>query len=361
MMNKIGVVGVGKLGLCMALSFERSGYDVYCYDKNDTIMNAINTRSIESFEPGVMDALAAATNIHAVPFNTVIIECDIIFVVVATPTMSNNEYDHQYIDAVVNELPPCSSNKTLVISCTVMPEYCANLAKRVETLGYNVCYNPEFIAQGDIIHGFENPDMVLIGSSEDVVADRVKEVYERVCKNKPSYCVMGLTEAEITKISLNCYITMKIAYANMIGDLVKRVGCNPQTVLDAVSKDSRVGDKCMKYGFGYGGPCFPRDNKALQAFATHKDVKMLLSEATDLSNEYHLEQMLHTYKKEHSGTIVFECVSYKPESVLIDKSFALDLAVKLAQQGVNVHIHERACVIESVRQLYGELFTYKLI
>ena len=356
-MKKVGVIGIGRLGICMALCFERAGYEVYCFDINKTVMKCIDTRRIQSYEPGVSKMLADAVHIHTSTLDEMMNECDMIFVVVPTPTLTNNKYDHQFIEQVVATLKPQTQRKTLVISCTVMPGYCQDLARRVKDIGYDVCYNPEFIAQGDIVNGFENPDIVLIGADSAQVADRLAAVYRDVCNNEPSYRLMSLMEAEITKISLNCFITMKIAFANMVGDLVKHVGCNPQVVLDAISSDSRVGSKCMTYGYGYGGPCFPRDNLALQAFARSKDVRMCLSEATDKANENHMLMMVDAYKST-GNDFVFNCVTYKPESVILEKSFALELAVKLAKDGCNVHIHERQCVIDAVKHMYDDLFTY---
>lgn len=358
-MENIGIIGVGRLGICMALCFERTGYNVYCVDKNDDVMTSINERKIISHEPGVVAMLANASNIHATSTKELLDKCDIFFVVVPTPTMPNNEYDHTYIEEVVATFAPQKTRKTMVVSCTVMPGYCSDLAKRLDGLCIDVCYNPEFIAQGDIVNGFENPDIVLIGAMKQQVAERVASVYKKLCKNEPSYCLMELTEAEITKVSLNCYITMKIAYANMIGDLVRSAGGTPQVVLDAISKDSRVGTKCMKYGYGYGGPCFPRDNLALQAYANKNNMKMLLSQATDAANKYHLEMMINAHKKDNTS-FEFSHVTYKPESVIIEKSFALDLAVALAREGCSVHINERNCVVDDVKKLYGDIFTYSV-
>ena len=116
----------------------------------------------------------------------------------------------------------------------------------------------------------------------------------------------------------------------------------------------------MKYGYGYGGPCFPRDNLALQAFAKTQGIDMILSASTDVANAYHLEQMYTTYTQKYSKNdiITFDSITYKPESVIVERSFPLQLALKLVQNGYTVHIHERAHVIEQVHALHGDIFTY---
>jgi UDPglucose 6-dehydrogenase len=367
-MESVGLIGVGRLGICMALSMERAGYNVVCMDTNERILDAINRKDMESHEPSVTELLRASRNLSTTTsYADMFSVCDIVFVVVPTPSLMDNTYDHKYIEQVVTEvcgLGVQSTKKVLVISCTTMPEYCAFLRERLASYNIDICYNPEFIAQGDIMYGFEHPDIVLIGSHDDVATQKVCSIYQRVCKNNPSYCVMSLTEAEITKVSLNCFITMKIAYANMIGDLVKKSGGRNYVVLDAISKDSRIGEKCMKWGYGYGGPCFPRDNLALQEYAKEKGVKMILSKATDAANMYHMEQMLSSIKDKHTKDEVIwfsPYITYKQESVILERSFPLMMAEKLVEDGYKVHIHERECVIKELQHRYGDSFTYSTI
>lgn len=363
MVQNIGVIGVGRLGLCMALCFEKVGYNVICFDKDDSILDAIRAKTISSFEPHVTDMLSKSNNLYvATCVKHVLQESDIVFIVVPTPSLPDNSYDHSCVDDVISQLENVGSqqnHKTIVISCTVMPEYCQRVGERLRRLNMGLCYNPEFIAQGDIVRGFEIPDMVLIGAECSADADVVASVYKRMCPNNPAFCFMGLTEAEICKISLNCFITMKIAFANMIGDLVRRSGGNAQTVLDAISQDSRIGRKCMTWGFGYGGPCLPRDNLALQHYARTKNIDMLLSMAADSANDYHLNVMVDEITHEERGAIEFPYATYKPESVIIDSSFPLRVAEKLARLGEHVVICERAHVINMLEKKYGDLFTYK--
>jgi len=194
-------------------------------------------------------------------------------------------------------------------------------------------------------------------------------------QNEPRICRMTPTEAEITKISLNCFLTTKIAYTNMIGDIVKKSGGNPQTVLDAIGADTRVGSKLTRYGFGYGGPCFPRDNRAIAIYADDIGVPAEISVATDTMNAKHLKFQLADFilnntwketvafgKKELShleADIWFESVTYKEGSPIIEESQQLEFAMALARIGYVVIVSDRQEVLEQVRAQHGELFIYE--
>ena len=242
-----------------------------------------------------------------------------------------------------------------------MPGYCDSIKEKLSALNYEVSYNPEFIAQGTIIKNQAQPDMVLIGESSKEAGDLLEEIYINHTTNEPRICRMTPTEAEITKIALNCFLTTKIAYANMVGDIVKSSGGNPDVVLSAVGQDTRIGGKYLGYGFGYGGPCFPRDNRALAIYAKDIGIDALISLASDESNAKHLEYQVKEYaaNNDKSKEVVFDYVTYKPESTLLVESQQLAFAVGIAKEGFNVKIKERKEVIDHVKEMHGDLFKYE--
>ena len=383
-MDNISVIGIGKLGLCFSLSLERAGYRVVGVDVNESYVKSINDKTFNSSEARVNDRLAGSKNFEAtIDLDKALGHSNILFVVVATPSLANGRYDHSQIEGLVENLiarGPQNETKHLVMNCTTMPGYCTELGKRLEEYNWTVTYNPEFIAQGTVIRDQENPDMVLIGEANPMVGNLLEELYDRMTDNEPRVCRMSPTEAEITKISLNCFLTTKIAYTNMIGDIVKKAGGTPQVVLDAIGADSRVGKKLTRYGFGYGGPCFPRDNRALGIFAADINVAADISQATDDSNKKHLEFQLRDYmknnpkdttptvafgkhnKSEYSEkiTVWFESVTYKEGSTMIEESQQLEFAVGLAYGGYEVLISDIQEVVETVQALYGDLLLYEV-
>jgi len=360
MSNNITIFGVGKLGVCFALNLERVGYSVLGVDIHPKYVDSINTKTLKSSEDSVESMLTLANNFTATTDVDQGLEfSNILFVLVATPSLDNGKYDHSQIDRLANQLIKRGRQETtkdLIIGCTTMPGYCDDLQDRLERYNYNVSYNPEFIAQGTVIRDQLYPDIVLIGSRNEESANKIKGVYERLVENTPVYSIMSPISAEICKIALNCFITTKIAFTNMIGDLATKVGGEPQSILDAIGADQRVGSKCTNYGYGYGGPCFPRDNRALGVYAKEQDCSIHISDATDECNADHLQFMIDNFEGDE---VIVEGVTYKPQSMMIEESQQLAYAVGLAKKGVKVTLIDKPEVLSEVKSIYGDLFTYR--
>tara|TARA_R110002012_G_scaffold118211_1_gene266364 strand:+ start:6511 stop:7611 length:1101 start_codon:yes stop_codon:yes gene_type:complete len=364
-MKNISVIGVGKLGLCFSLTLEKAGYNIIGVDVNREHVESLNNKTFTSSEPSVNKYLQESENFTATTsLKSAVDHSDILFVIVATPSLKNGRYDHKQVDSLINSLEmlkASSKRKHFVVCCTTMPGYCDSIRERMLDLNYEVSYNPEFIAQGTIIKNQAQPDMVLIGESSIEAGNILEEIYTNHTTNKPRICRMTPTEAEITKIALNCFLTTKIAYANMVGDIVKSSGGDPNVVLNAVGQDTRIGNKYLGYGFGYGGPCFPRDNRALAIYAKDIGIEALISLASDESNSKHLDYQIREYveNNDQNTEVVFDYVTYKPESTLLVESQQLAYAAGIAKEGFRVKIRERAEVIEQLKEKFGNLFEYE--
>ena len=364
-MKNISVIGIGKLGLCFSLTLEKHGYNVVGVDINEEYVDSLNDKTFTSDEEGVNKLLQNSNNFVATTSLSQAVEhSNVLFVVVATPSLPDGRYNHSQLEGVVDSLEEYGSvveTKDFIICCTTMPGYCDSVTTRLEDLNYRVSYNPEFIAQGTILRDQENPDMVLIGEANADAGDVLEDIYKNHTLGDPRICRMSPLEAEITKISLNCFLTTKIAFANMIGDIAITSGADPDVILEAIGSDSRIGNKYLRYGFGYGGPCFPRDNRALAMYATDIGCPSLISQASDESNALHLQEQIRTFVQNNDidEPVFFDRVTYKPESTMLVESQELLFAVRLAQLGYNVKIQERQVVVEELQNRYGDLFDYE--
>ena len=366
-MKNITVVGVGKLGLCFALQLEKNGFSVIGVDINENFVNNLNNKKVSSREPHVENLLKKSKNFSATTNIVIGLEhSDIIFLFVATPSLKNGKYDHCQIDRVVNQIISSTKSKInkkhLIISCTTMPGYSDNLQKKLDPYGYSVSYNPEFIAQGSILTDLSKPDIVLIGQADNVIGNRIKNIYDKLVVNNPSYHQMSRKEAEITKIALNCFLTTKIAYANMIGDIAIASKVNPTNILNAIGSDSRIGGKNLKYGFGYGGPCFPRDNRALAIYSKEKGIDALISKASDDSNNSHHDFQVNEFLKNNdiSLPILLTDLAYKPGTDIIEESQKLRFAVKLSKLGYKITLRDNKNIIQKIKDNFGDSFYYQL-
>ena len=363
----IAVLGVGRLGICVALTLEKNGYIVHCSDKNPKIMEAIESRTIETVEPGVKDLLAKSKNLVPVRSLNDVKDVELFFCVVHTPSLPDGSYNHQYLESCAEELKsylqPNGPKKYFVVCSTTMPGYCAELQEKFTRYNVEVCYNPEFIAQGAILKGMENPDMVLLGCTSDDAYTKLSEIYKRVTRSNPVFSRMKPTEAEITKIAINCFITTKISFANTIGDLCIEKGLNPQRVLDAVGADSRIGRKYLGWGHGFGGPCFPRDNRALSYYCEEQGIQNLIGESTDKINTRHLEFLMKKIagvmaKDEVNRPLLFRDLSYKPGTTIVEESQPLRLALLFNQNGYTINVEESDEMRVVLETLYPNVFHF---
>jgi len=358
-MNKnISILGVGKLGLCLALNLEKKGFNIIGVDIFEEYIQSLNNKSYITSEPFVNDYLQSSKNITFTTNLEQSLQNDILFVVVRTPSTSEWKYDHTDIENIANQLINLGkqpTRKDLIINCTTFPGYCDMLQEKLKEYNYYVSYNPEFIAQGTIIKDQVHCDSVLIGEADEYAGELISKIYYQIVESNPIYSRMSRTEAELTKLSVNCYLTTKISYANMVGDIANRLGCNANRVLEAIGTDSRIGNKYLKPGFGFGGPCFPRDNRALAKCGEEVGIDAVVSKATDEMNKKHLQYQIDDFIKEHPNKeeiIQIDFVTYKKDSILIEESQQLKFALKLKELGYKIKIlDQRKEVLTQIKDI----------
>lgn len=346
MKKNVSIIGVGKLGLCFALNLEKVGYNITAIDINEEYINSLVTKTYSTTEPYVNQYLSESKNINFTTDIDKAIENDIIFIVVQTPSTIDNKYDHSRIDSILEKLKSKGiqqKRKDLIINCTTFPSYCESISNDMDKFNYKISYNPEFIAQGTIIKDQVYPDNVLIGEADKFAGDIIENIYKDMCKSSPVINRLSPTEAELTKLSVNCFLTTKISFANMIGDISKRYNCDSEKILSAIGTDSRIGAKYLKPGFGFGGPCFPRDNRALAKCANEVNIDALISIATDEMNKKHLQYQVEDFvinNPDKSNAVELDYITYKKESTIIEESQQLKFALELKKLGYTIKVKD---------------------
>lgn len=353
---KIGVIGAGRLGICFALLCEAAGYDVLVSDIRKDYVNGLNERKIKTNEPEVENLLRSAKNFRATTNNKEVIEeCDLIYTLVATPSLEDGSYDVSAVWSVIEDFQDVAAVKYFVVGCTTNPGDCENFKKQLPR-NVKVFYNPEFIAQGSIINDLRHADMVLLGSdpNEDLenVTKDIKKLYEKIQTTRAIVCTMSTTAAEVTKIAINCYLTTKISYANMLGDVLRKAGCGDEitSVLTAVGTDSRIGRKYLNYGFGYGGPCLPRDNRSFAAFAQKVGLEYNLGTVTDNINNQHAGHLCDYFESVNGKKLpfYFDSITYKRGTDILTESQQFRLCLDLLDRGYTVYILNDRRVTDSI-------------
>ena len=375
---KIGLIGTGRLGICFALLMAEAGYDVLASDTREDYIKDLQNNIVGDSEPEVQELLQRVEVNEHVEFTTdnkrVIRECDPIFTLVATPSLDDGSYDVSAVWDVVNEITEemtsvANYTKSFVVGCTTNPGDCDKFKEELPE-SVDVYYNPEFIAQGSIIKDHRHADMVLVGGKEN---DLLEEIYTKIQEGHrfggTLIYFMSIKAAEIVKIAINTYLTTKISYANTLGQVMisSGLGDEAQHALDAIGTDSRIGRKYMRFGFGFGGPCFPRDNKAFASFANKVGVEFNIGETTDNFNDAHAKFLKDYFisKNEDKLPFVFDSVAYKPGTDILTESQQYRLCLDLLDEGYKVYVIDD-CVKGKCddRILYGipeeESFSVKL-
>ena len=361
---KIGVIGAGRLGICFALLCEQAGYDVLVSDIREDYVNDLNNKRITTNEPEVEDLLRVSKNFRATTNNKEVIdECDLIYTLVATPSCDDGSYDVSAVWQVVSEFADVTKKKYLVIGCTTNPGDCDNFQKQVPK-NVKVMYNPEFIAQGSIVSDLRKADMVLLGVNQEDdlynITREIDDLYRKIQTTRAIVCCMSTKSAEITKIAINCFLTTKISYANMLGDVLNMAGCGDEItpVLRAVGADSRIGRKYLNWGLGYGGPCLPRDNRAFAHFAKSVGLEYNLGYVTDGFNNEHAKIVCDYWVTMNQNWKPFymEYITYKKGTDILTESQQYRLAIDLLDRGYRVYIQNDSRVTPVVSEYLDKTY-----
>ena len=355
---KIGVIGAGRLGICFALLLEEAGYDVVVSDVRTGYIKSLQENKISTNEPLVADLLKDAKNLKATTSNQEVIEeCDIIYTFVCTPSTSKGDYDVSAVWEVVRDIKHVAAtsgkvkDKAFVVGCTTNPGDCAKFQH--ELIDVDVFYNPEFIAQGSIINDLRHADMVLIGG-HGYHADHIARIYDDIQIKTPKIHTMSTGAAELVKLAVNCYLTTKISFANMVGEVMALNGMEDEikNVLGAIGADSRVGSKYLGYGFGFGGPCLPRDNRAFAHAAERVGLKNNIGLTIDAFNDEHsdfLADYLCEKNPNKKRPFYFEeGITYKKGTDILEESQQYKLFKEMLKRGYKCIALELPEVVEKV-------------
>jgi UDPglucose 6-dehydrogenase len=353
----VSVVGLGKLGACMAACFAAKGFEVVGVDVSPELVATLGAGRAPVPEPG-LQALLDATD-GRLRTTTRVAEAvrasDVTFVVVPTPSLADGRFSLDHVRPAARALGEALREKrgrhVVAITSTVLPgsiEFGVQpvleaAAGRACGDDLGLCYNPEFIALGSVVRDFLNPDVVLIGEREPWAGDALAAVYARVCENEPAVARMSWVSAELAKVALNAFVTTKISFANMLVELCEELpGADVDDVCRALGRDSRIGGRYLRGGLGYGGPCFPRDSVALAALARMLDRPAAIPEAVEVVNQGVVGRVVAQVVRHlpAGGRVAVLGLAYKPGTPIVERAHGTAIAAALADRGADVTVYD---------------------
>ena len=371
---RISVIGLGKLGACIAACFADKGFEVVGADVSARTVDLVNKGQAPVIEPGLAEMTARVRGRLRATQDVAdaVSSSEATFIVVPTPSTDEGGFTISYVLEAARSIGRALREKNayhlVVLTSTVLPgstDYGMirvlehESGKRCGT-DFGVCYSPEFIALGQVIRDFLNPEFVLIGEYDERAGDLLASIYKSVCDNDPAVARMSLVNAELTKISVNAYVTMRISFANMVAALSEQLpGGDVDTVTAALGLDTRIGRRYLKGAVAYGGPCFPRDNQALAYLARQLGQRASLAEAVDAFNGSTNERLATRVlgMVPDGGSVAVLGLSYKPDSNVIEESAGFLLAKSLVGSGASVTVHD-PMAMDAARGVLGDAVVY---
>lgn len=370
--REISVIGLGKLGMPLAACLAEKGYRIIGVDKKPKTVQRVNSGHSPVYEPGLEKIMRKnCRRIKATKnYDKAILNSQITFIVVPTPSDKKGGFSLEFVlracKEIGNSLKKKETYHLVVLTSTVLP---GSINERVIPIleassgkqcgqGFGFCYNPEFVALGSAIRDLLNPDLVLIGQSDQRAGETLQRLYKHFFNNKPPVVRMNFVNAEVVKLSINTFVTTKISFANMLARICEKLpGSDVDVVTSALGLDSRIGSKYLKGAIGYGGPCFPRDNRALGRLAAQLGEKSFLTEATDHTNRSQVSYLkdLVLSKLPRGGVVGILGLAYKPNTDVVDESQGFLLAKGLLKEKVRVVAYDPMAMKNAKKILKGKI------
>jgi len=374
---KIGVIGLGFVGLTFASILGNKGYDVIGVDTNKIKIKSIKSGKLPFYEPKLENVLKnALTKKLSLTENIekVVEKCDLIFLTLGTPMNKNGNIDLKIILSVckkIGEILFKSKNRPIIIiKSTVIPTTTNNQIKKILEKksnkkvgkGFGLITNPEFLREGKAVEDTLNPHLVVIGCNEKYDAKKLEEFYAKFHNQKISVIITNNTTAEIIKYANNSFLATKISFINSISNLCQTLpGTNIDEVAKAIGIDPRIGNQFLNAGPGYGGSCLPKDVQALIACQKNLGVESTLLNAVHQTNILQIEEIIKLIKKTvinlKNKRITILGLSFKEESDDIRESRSIKLIQKLLKKQSKITVHDPKA-LENTQLIFGNKITY---
>src|SRR5215213_9604480 len=367
---KIAVVGTGYVGLVTGTCFADSGNEVTCIDINRAKIDALNRGEIPIYEPGLAELVEHNVEVQRLRFTTdlasAVKPADIVYLAVGTPQGDDGAANLSALWSVVEHIAPHLRTDAVVVTKSTVPVgTCARIFSMLREFtgrDCDVASNPEFLKEGAAIEDFMKPDRVVVGVRRPEVADCLRQLYEPFLRTEKPFLSMSPESAEMTKYVANALLSAKISFINEMANLCERMGGDINDVRRGIGHDSRIGFAFLLPGVGYGGSCFPKDVRALEAMAIQHGVEPTILRAVDAVNERQKSVMAEKIREHFRGelkgkTIAVWGLAFKPRTDDIREAPALALIDWLLAQGASVRVNDPEA-LNNVRAAYGDKLTY---
>jgi len=378
MINRIGVVGLGYVGLPLACAFASKFFKVIGLDTDLEKIELIKRGETPIHEEGLQELLKKVLEEGYLKvtssYREMIEESDACFVCVGTPSNPDGSVDLRYVKETVETIGESlrwiDKYFLLIMRSTIPPGTTSNLIKNIleersgKKLGqYGLCFNPEFLREGRALHDIFNPDRIIIGAIDEKSGELLLDIYRRFhSESMPPVLITNPTNAELIKYASNVFLATKISFINMISQLCQRLpNADVKVVADGIGMDKRIGREFLNAGLGWGGSCFPKDVKAFLKFGEEMGLCLKLVESIIEINESQIENAVKLAKeligKLDGRKISILGLAFKPGTDDVRESRAIRLIEELLKYDVEIRVHDPKA-LEKAKKILGDRVTY---
>ena len=355
---KVAIVGSGYVGLVTGTCFAEVGIEVTCVDIDQKKIENLKNGIIPIFEPGLDEMVLRNMKKGRLQFTTDLSEalenCEVLFTAVGTPPDKDGSADLQYVLSVARDCGKNMKDYLLIVTKSTVPVGTAQkvrkalqeeLDKRGVDITFDVASNPEFLKEGAAITDFLKPDRIVVGLDSPRAEELMKSLYKPFTLNGHPIIFMDITSAEMTKYAANAMLATKISFMNDIANLCEIVGADINSVRKGIGSDSRIGNKFIYPGIGYGGSCFPKDVKALIHTAEDFKYELRVLKAVEEVNQDQKSVLFNKVMAYFNGdikgkTMAMWGLSFKPQTDDMREAPSLVIAKKLLEAGAKVKAYD---------------------
>ena len=370
---KITIVGTGYVGLVSGTCFAETGITVTCVDIDVKKIENLRKGIIPIYEPGLEDMVRNNLEKGRLFFSDNLEEslagCEAVFIAVGTPPDEDGSADLQYVLTVADDIGKHMENYLVIATKSTVPIKTAEkirgrvadvLKRRGASIEFDVASNPEFLKEGAAINDFLKPDRIVIGLDSKRAEKIMRRLYKPFLLNGHPIIFMDITSAEMTKYAANSLLATKISFMNEIANLCEVVGADVNMVRRGIGSDTRIGNKFIYPGAGYGGSCFPKDVKALIRTGDEYERSLDILKAVELVNDRQ-KLMIPAKLKRHFGAslkgkrIGLWGLSFKPHTDDMREAPSIRIIEELTAEGVEIRAYDPVAIEEARRILGGKI------
>lgn len=372
---KIAVIGTGYVGLVTGTCFAEMGVTVTCVDIDEAKINRLKNGDIPIYEPGLSDMVLRNVNDGRLFFTASMASAlpgiDALFIAVGTPPGEDGSADISHVLDVAQQVGRLMEDYFVVVTKSTVPigsnfkvreVIRKEIALRGKDIPVDVASNPEFLKEGDAVNDFMHPDRIVVGTDSPRVRKTMERLYHNFILANVPILFMDIASAEMTKYAANSMLATRITFMNEIANLCEKVGADADEVRRGIGSDSRIGNKFLNAGCGYGGSCFPKDVKALIRTAAGAGCRSLVLEAVEEANERQKEVLFAKISRHFEGKlegrkIAVWGLAFKPGTDDMREAPSIVLINRLLDAGVRVSVYDPEAMKTAERH-FGDRVVY---